>query len=208
MNIVVFGASGSIGRHLVPQALARGHRLTVFGRSADRLPDPGPRGRTVVGDVMDDGAVREAVHDADAVVVALGAPPSSRRGVRGRGTASILRAMAAEGVTRIVCTSCLGVGDSYAAQDWFTRVVVLDLWLWRVVADHRVQEALLEQTSLDWTIVRPPHLSDARDGRVQTFEAKGRSPRRSVGRADLAGWLLDEVETPRFPQQHIGVCAA
>lgn len=208
MHIAVFGASGSIGRHLVHQAQQRGHQLTVFGRDAERLPDPGPGGRKVEGDVFDPEAVAAALEGCDAVFVTLGAAPSDRNRIRARGTAAILRAMRSRGLERIVCTSCLGVGESYAPQDWFTRRVVLDLWLWRVVADHQTQEALLEQSDLAWTAVRPPHLSDRDDGEVQTFTAESRSPSNTIGRADLARFVLDAIEGERFVREHIGVCAA
>lgn len=208
MRLTIFGASGGTGRLAVADALERGHTVTVFGRSKERLPEVGASGRQVVGDVRDEGAGRDAVRGADAVLVLLGAAPSDRSGLRGHGTATILRAMRAEGVERVVCMSCLGVDDSYAEQDWFTRKVVLDLWLWRVVADHAVQEMLVRESGLRWTIVRPPHLTPKDDGAVQVFASDVRSPRSHVGRGDLARYFLDLVERDEQEGAVIGVCAA
>jgi len=207
MRMALFGASGSTGRRIVEKAVSEGHVVRVFGRSADRLPQAGPQIEVVEGDVFDTGDVQRAVEGSDAVIIALGAPPSDRSGVRGSGTAHILRAMGAAGVRRVVCMSCLGVGESYGAQDWFTRRVVLDLWLWRVVADHAVQEALLRESDRAWTIVRPPHLSDATQGHVQTFGATERAVASSVAREDLAAFLVDCAAGNRFVGEAVGVCA-
>lgn len=204
MRITIFGASGSTGRHVVEQAVRAGHTVRVFGRSASRLPDPGEGGETVEGDVFDPTQVARAVEGSDAVVLLLGAPPSDRSGVRGIGTAHVLRAMRPE--QRLVCMSCLGVGESYAAQDWFTRRVVLDLWLWRVVADHAVQEALIRESDTSWTIVRPPDLSQAETGETTVFGGKERAPRSSVGRSDLAAFLLGCATSERHLRQAVGVC--
>lgn len=208
MNIIIFGASGGTGRHVASLALARGHRVTVFGRSADRLASPGPACRRVLGDVRDAEAVSKAIAGQDAVICTLGTPPGDRSGLRGAGTAAIVRGMRVNDVERLVCMSCLGVGDSYEVQDWFTRRVILDLWLWRVVADHAVQEALIAQSDLDWTIVRPPHLTDKDTGSLETrIPADKRPSTMSVGRGDLAGFLVECAE--RGGEREIfGVCAA
>ena len=50
----------------------------------------------------------QAVQGADAVIVALGAPPSDRSGVRGEGTAAILRAMATHQVRRVLVLDAQG----------------------------------------------------------------------------------------------------
>lgn len=205
MNLTIFGASGGTGTLATAYAVERGHRVTVFGRRPERLPDVGA-GRRVQGDVLDEEAVTDALTDADAVLILLGAPPSDRSGIRGHGTATILRGMRRAGVERVVCMSCSGVDQSYASQDWITRRVVLDLWLWRVVADHAVQEMLLRESDRRYTIVRPPHLTSAQDGRVRWFDGDARAPRSSVGQGDLARALVDLAASDAHLRQVVGAC--
>ena len=71
MRVIVFGATGRTGRHVLRLALDRGHEVTAFGRSADRL-DPEPGVSAFKGDVLDPGAVAAAVEGHDGVIVCLG----------------------------------------------------------------------------------------------------------------------------------------
>ena len=110
MNITVFGATGTIGRLVVEQALANGHDVTAFTRDATRVSVEHDRLQIVQGDVTDPAACLRAVMDADAVVVALGA---GRKGeVREAGTRAVIAAMKQAGGGRLVCQSTLGVGSS------------------------------------------------------------------------------------------------
>ncbi|MFE3029980.1 NAD(P)-dependent oxidoreductase, partial [Nocardia tengchongensis] len=110
MNVAIFGATGTIGRHVVTQALAAGHQVTVLVRDPAKLTVTHERLRAVTGDVLDPAAVERTVIGQDAVIVALGA---GRKGVvRAEGTRLIIEAMNRTGVKRLICQSTLGVGDS------------------------------------------------------------------------------------------------
>ena len=94
MKLIIFGSTGTIGRHLVDQALAQGHEVTAFARNPaklsaandDRQADLAPA--VIRGDVLDAVAVQRAVSGHDAVLCALGA--GRKGGVRARGTKNIL----------------------------------------------------------------------------------------------------------------------
>lgn len=110
MNLTIFGATGTIGRLVVDQALTQGHDVTAFTRDAARVIAEHDRLQVVEGDVTDPAACLPAVKDADAVVVALGA---GRKGqVREAGTRAVVAAMKQAGGRRLVCQSTLGVGSS------------------------------------------------------------------------------------------------
>lgn len=124
-TIAVVGGTRGTGRLLVDAALAAGHRVRVLARSEVDIP-----GATVLrGDARSVEAVRPLVAGADAVVIALGAPPKDTSGLREAGTRAVVAAMESEGVDRVVALSMMGIGDSKAAMDWFTRVLVIGLWL-------------------------------------------------------------------------------
>lgn len=65
MKTVVFGGSGFLGSHVADALVARGHEVTIF----DLKPSPYAAGahRTIAGDILDSGAVAEALGGADAV---------------------------------------------------------------------------------------------------------------------------------------------
>ncbi len=207
-NLLVFGATGGTGLQLVTQALARGHRVTAFVRDPARLDparlDPGQDRLTVqVGDVLDLDAVRAAIPGHDAVLSCIGAPPSSKAGIRGRGTAVILAAMADTGVRRLVSQSTHGIGASAASLPWVMRWLVVPLYLSRVFADHQVQEAHIQASDLDWTIVKPPHLTDGPRSN-QPLDATldpAADIVMKVSRADVAAFMLDQVDDRRYLRQ-------
>ena len=100
MKLIIFGATGSIGRHLVDRALAQHHRVTAFARRPAALELDHQDLARQAGDVLDRAAVAAAVAGHDAALVALGA---GRRGtVRSVGTKHVIEAMERHGVRRLV----------------------------------------------------------------------------------------------------------
>ncbi len=73
MKVLTFGATGSIGRELVGQALEEGHKVTAFVRDQAKLEIVHPQLRVYQGDVLDAASVQEAMEDQEAVFCALGA---------------------------------------------------------------------------------------------------------------------------------------
>ncbi len=146
MNLIIFGATGTVGRLLVDQALSQGHRVTAFARRPSALKLEHRDLTRQAGDVLDRGAVADAVEGHDAVLIALGA---GRKGtVRAVGTKHIVEAMQRHGVRRLVCQSTLGAGDSRAVLNFFWKRIMFGLLLRPAYADHEAQEALVRQSGL------------------------------------------------------------
>jgi nucleoside-diphosphate-sugar epimerase len=69
MRVMVFGATGAIGRRVVPLMIRAGHRVTAVGRSPDRLRNLESQGAaTIVLDLFDRGGVRRAIAGQEAIV--------------------------------------------------------------------------------------------------------------------------------------------
>lgn len=207
MKITIFGATGGTGRHLVEQALDRDHRVTVQVRRPEKLGDLGHAHLEVIrGDVLEPASVARAVAGREAVLCAIGAgaEPTS---LREDGTRNIVSAMEESGVPRLICLSSLGVGDSRANLPWFTKHIVVGIFLRHAFADHERQEAVVRQSSLDWTIVRPPHLKDGpRTGEYQHgFPPTHRKIKGQVSRADVADFMLRQLTESTYLRQSPGV---
>ena len=203
MNITVFGATGSLGRHLVDQALASGHDVTAVTRDSARLTRRHDRLTIVEADATDAAACVPAVKGADVVVVSLG---DGRRGtVREAGTRAVVEAMREAGVSRLVCQSTLGVGSSRVHLTPWWRYVMFGAVLRRAYADHVAQEAVVRSSGLDWTILRPSAFTDAPAAKVgevrHGFDGSTQGLRLKVRRADVAAFLLaqagDSTNVPR-----------
>lgn len=204
-KIAVFGATGGTGRLVVEQALAQGHEVVVLAREPARVT--ARVHRIVEGDVRDVKAVREAVEGVDAVIVTLGMPARDPSRLREQGTRAIVAAMEDAGVDRLVVLSVLGAHESHAGLDWVTRWLVFPLWLKQTILDHEAQEDVVRSSSLAWTLVRPPHLTDrGATGRwTAGFDVAKAPPAMSVPRADLACFLLHSAVTGAWAGQAVGV---
>ena len=207
MKILIFGATGGTGRELVRQALARDYDVTAYARNPNTLADLTSANLKVVrGDVLEPAAVENAVRGHDAVLCVIGAGAGRTR-LREEGTRNIVRAMQKAGVCRLICQSSLGFGDSRANLGFLTKYVIVPVFLRHAFADHERQEAVVKESALDWTIVRPPHLNDGphtgtyRHG----FPTTDTGIQGKISRADVADFMLKQLADTTYLHQTPGV---
>jgi len=205
MRLIIFGATGTIGRHLVDEALSRNHRVTAFARQPSALELDHQDLTRRAGDVLDRGAVADAVQGHDAVLVALGA--GRKGGIRSVGTRNIIDAMERHGVRRLVCLSTLGAGDSRALLNFFWKRIMFGLLLRDAFADHESQEALIGQSDLDWIIVRPAAFTGgpATGAYRHGFPATEPNLKLKIPRADVADFMLRQLTDDTYLRRSPGL---
>ena len=193
MRILIFGSTGSIGRHLISQALEQGHDVTAFARSPVKIDITHENLQITQGDVMDPASVEKSVPGHEAVLCSIGA---GRKGnIRSEGTKHIVEAMEKAGVRRFICQSTLGVGDSEANLNFLWKYIMFGLLLRPAYIDHIDQENHVTQSSLDWTIVRPaaftdgPHTGQYKHG----FGGTDKTVTLKISRADVADFMLAQL---------------
>ena len=195
MKLVIFGATGTVGRQVVLQALEQGHTVTAFARNLTKLDIQHPQLNLTQGDVMDASAVEQAIRGQDAVVCVLGAGKQLKSTIRSEGTRHIIQAMETVGMRRLICLSTLGTGDSWGNLDFYWKYIMFGFILRQVFADHERQEALVRNSNLDWTIVRPGALTDGPltgDYR-HSFPGSDRDITLQISRADVADFILKQL---------------
>jgi putative NADH-flavin reductase len=195
VKILIFGASGRTGQELVKQGLEHGHIITAFVRTPSKLQIAETDLAVAQGDIVDRGAVEEAVRGHDAVVCALGAPSLlTRDPAVVVGMHNILLSMELEGVPRLSYLSADTVRDARHQLSPLRKLFV-PLIFRSSSADHELIEAMIKSSRLDWTIVRPPMLTNgARGGayqRGERIEPRWMIPR--VSRSDVAAFVLREL---------------
>ena len=219
MKLTVFAATGGIGRQLLDQALAAGHDVTAVVRNPAKLP---AEVRAVTADLATAGpaALEPAVAGADAVLSGLGPRSRADAGVASRGTLAIVEAMRATGVRRLVVVGAAPVATVASpgrpdpprhdpGDGLVTRQVLMPLLLAtlrEVYRDLALMEDALRDSTLDWTVVRPPRLTDGPlTGTYRT--ALGRNLRGGllVSRADVADLMLATLDRPETITQTIGI---
>jgi putative NADH-flavin reductase len=207
VRLVIFGSTGGTGGQLLEQALDQGHAVTAHVRSPEKLGGLEHAKLSVSrGDVLDAEGVERVVAGQDAIFCAIGAGPE-RTTLREDGTRNIVAAMERTGVSRLLCLSSLGVGDSRANLPFFTRYVIVGIFLRHAFADHERQEAVVRKSSLDWTIVRPPHLKDGpRTGSYRHgFPPTDRDIQAWISRADVADFMLSQLTDETYIRRAPGV---
>lgn len=219
MKLTIVAATGGIGRQLHEQAVAAGHEVTAVVRNPNKLPG-GVRSVAVDLANADPAAVKSAVDGADAVLSGLGARSRAEAGVAALGTRAIVEAMAAAGVPRIVVVSAAPIGTvpspgrpnppRHDPGDGFLMRHLLGpltkAMLRRHYADLALMEEILRDSGLDWTVIRPPRLTDKPlAGTYRT--AYGQNLRRGalVSRADVAHLMLRVLDQPEAIGQVIGI---
>jgi uncharacterized protein YbjT (DUF2867 family) len=220
MKLTIFAATGGIGRQLVAQAVAAGHDVTAVVRDPKKLSTTAVR--AVVADLTAPAptTLQSAVGGADAVLSGVGPRSKSEDGIASRGTRAIVQAMQATGSGRLVVVSAALVGSvpspgrpqppTHDPGDGFLMRHLLSPMATAMqrkhIADLAVMEDAVRDSGLDWTIVRPPQLSD-KPLTVTYRIAHGRNLRRGlhISRASVAHLMLRTIDQPESIGQVIGI---
>jgi putative NADH-flavin reductase len=198
MRVTIFGGTGRTGRCLVEQSLEEGHGVTVLVRTAAKLTIQHPRLRVIVGNVLDQNKVAEAVEGTDAVLSAFGGSLINPGTVLSQGTQNIVNAMKQRSVKRVVVISAFGIGDSRGQIPLIARLV--GQLIRSYSAQKESMEQIVRESALDWIIVRPWRLVA---GSVTGHYEVGLNPRllRPVLYADLADFMLKQLMVDQWLRQ-------
>ena len=203
MKMIIFGAAGGTGKALTEQALAQGHIVTGFDRNPDALKLSHPNLTMVKGDIFDPVGVEQAIAGQDVVFCVLGVRPGVTIPVCSVGTKNIIAAMQKQGVKRLMVQSAFAVAaldGEWREVPWIVPLVSPLFGKVRAMfMDHVRQEEFVRQSNLDWIIVRPSRLTDTPvTGIYKAGEALFIGPRAHIARADVADFMLKQVENDTY----------
>jgi len=208
MKLLVLGATGGTGLEIVKQAIERGHAVSALVRSPDRLKPFGNRIAVELGDLLKSADLERALAGHDAVVSAFGPRPplaKSESDLLTRFAGVLIRAMQQARVRRTVVESVAFLFKN----SWMPPAYLLGrLFFAGTVADASSMERLFLESNLDWTLVRPPELTNkAYTGTYRVEE--GRLPRFGfkIPRADVAELMLNAAEDPSSIRKIFGVAS-
>lgn len=207
MRVLVFGASGKTGREVVRQALARGFDVTGFVRDTARLPLAHANLRLIKGEITDPKAVARVIAGHTGVISTLGVNTPLRHDAAViDGVRIIARASEHASVERLVYMSFIGVSDSRDAAGFVLKRLATTV-LRQEVADHEIKEAAVTESFVDWTIVRPPKLTNGRlTASYRVGEnIRARSPLPLMSRADVADFLLRQLTDAAFIRKAVRI---
>jgi putative NADH-flavin reductase len=199
LKLFVIGATGRTGQEIVQQALARGHRVTAFARSPENIHLKNERLIVLKGNAMDENELRDAMQNHDAVVSTLGPrkvfKPSSMLHDSALATA---RAMNRAGVKRLVVLSAAAHFPGIPNR-------IASFIMRNHMRDSLAMEEIVQSNGLDWTIARPPRLTQEDYSSYRSREGAAPKMGFSVSRKAVAAFMLDAIEQKKHLRKIVGI---
>lgn len=209
MKVLVPGATGMVGRHVVEQALGRGHEVVAIARNPTKLGIEHRNLTKAPVDIMDGEAVEPLLAGVDAVVstVGIGASKTPTR-LYSTGTKNLIDGMDKHGVERIVVISS-EAAEHWAHQGPFKLWIVLPLlqkFLGATYDDMRRMDIVLWEGDAQWTAIRAPRIRPATGTGGYRIDAE-KPLRRGwmITAPDMATALLDIAERDDLGRRHVYV---
>jgi len=205
-KILIFGATGGTGTELMKQSLQKGHQVSAFVRNPKKLHLSNSNIRIITGDVLNYQEVLQAIHGHSVVFSCLGAPPTDKSKLRTDGTANIIKAMEALQIKRFICQTSLGYGDSKEVLPWHMKYLIVPFILKNAFMDHESQEALIQKSKTEWTIVRPGNMTNGKKtGEYKYGFLPTEKIKLKISRSDVADFMLRQMENIDYLYKKVGI---
>ena len=196
MRVLIVGASKGIGLETTRQALDAGHDVRALARSATAITVSNPSLEKIPGDALKPEDVEAALAGVDVVIQTLGVGLGDLfRPVHlfSDATRVLIAAMRRQGIKRLICVTGFGAGDSRARISCLQRLP-FQIVFGRAYDDKSLQEKLIKESELDWTIARPGVLtSGPRTGRYRILAEASQWRNGIISRADVAEFLVRQI---------------
>jgi len=199
MKLFVIGATGRTGREIVQQALDRGHEVTAFVRSPEGIGVKNKRLTVLKGNVMDENQLFQTMQNHDAVISTLGPhevfKPSS---LLHDSALATTRAMNRSGVKRLVVLSAAAHFPGIPNR-------IASFIMRNHMRDSLAMEEIVQGSGLDWTIARPPRLTQEEYTTYRSREGAAPKMGFSLARKAVAAFMLDAVEQKKHFRKVVGI---
>lgn len=207
MQLIIFGATGMVGKQLVQQALFKGHHVKAFGRNVYTTDYLETDNLTLVqGALFDEKEVFNAIKGCDAVLSAIGGSVDGTDKARTLGMKNIIKQMDRSGVKRIVAIGGRGVLNAdensllIEQEDYPAEYLPVGL-------EHKKAYDSLKASDLDWTFVCPPDIINA--GPTGSYTTKADyvpdADNYRINAGDLAMFMLNEIEKNDYIKHRVGI---
>ncbi len=203
MNIIIFGATGGIGKIVTRLALEQGFNVTAFVRNPEKLNITHENLRILQGDAFNKTAVENAIANHDAVLSCLGSSNGLKKSTElEKMTQNIVDGMVAHGISRIIYIASAGIDGEIPG---LSGKLIMKM-LGNVLADHKKAVQSILQKDLEYTIVRPLGLTDKEfTGNYREAEIGVPEKAKSISRADVADFIIKALKNDRYIRTSISI---
>jgi len=207
-KVAIFGATGRTGVHLVNQVAAQDMIPVCLVRKESTEILLHEKAIRVVGSPLVYENVLEVLEGCDAVLCALNiarktdwpwAKLISPANLLEVSMNNIVKAMVEAGVKRVITVSAWGAGDSYSEVNGMFRFLINKTNVGTAYRGHEEQEAILRESNLNWTAVRPVGLNNNNKHQPTRISQNGsRKLRMMISRKDVAKFMLDILVDDKY----------
>ncbi|NYF91851.1 NAD(P)H-binding protein [Tunturiibacter empetritectus] len=213
MKIALFGANGATGRLLTQRCLAAGYEVSALLRTPETFPMR-DQVDVIQGSAFDPNPIRQTIADADVVLSALGASSLKKEDVLERAVPQIVAAMQetstqTKPVRRIIVLGSAGalptsLDKQPAWRRWIVQNIVYNTFLKWPVASQISQWDTLSHSSLDWTMVMPPMLTNTPGHGAYRVDGEALPPNGSrISREDVADFMMQQIGNPQWVRKGV-----
>ena len=206
MKLLVLGATGGIGQEIVRQAAERNHQVTAFVRAPERLKSIAARFGVIQGDPLNSAELERVIEDQDAILSGFGP-----RVPIAKTDSTLLHRFGvamSDAMRKVEIRRAVIVSTAFLFKDSIIPPTNLvgRLFFPNMVADASEMESFFQKSGLDWTLVRPPRLTNgSRRGRFRVREGHLPGFGFMISRADVAAFMIKVAENRTFIQKVVGI---
>lgn len=202
MKIVIFGATGGIGKHALTHCLDAGYDVVAYVRDAKKIDVVSDKLEVVSGQLFDYEKIKSTIIGADAVISTIGIPMKFKYQEMSSavGHQNIVRAMEEVNVKRLITWSTPSIRSKEDANSFITVVpgIMASIALAQAKKELTIVSDLITQSNLDWTIVRfmaPKNTPFTGNVKVGFGKEKMKF---SISRSDIAYFMVQQIKDKTY----------
>lgn len=203
MNILVLGATGRTGRQVVKIALERGYRITCLVRDPSKI-QASNNVHVIKGNPNNIEDLASALKNNSYVISVLNvsrtsdfpwAPLRTPKTYMSEVMSKLVELNEKGTIERVILCSAWGVLETKKDLPFWFRWLIDKSNIGAAYRDHERQERVLDSSALNWTIVRPVGLTNAKKNqKIQESYHNDLRPKLTISRKSVANYLLDSLK--------------
>lgn len=203
MKIALFGGTGGTGKEFLKKALQEGYQVRMLARTPSKVSTTSPKLEIVKGDVLNAGDVQRTVEGTDIVVSLFGHVKGSPKWLQSDGTFNIISAMKDQDINKIISLAGGGLPFEQDQPKFADKLIrfIMKVAVPKVLNDAVRHAEVLKESDRKWVIVRGPRLTNEPEKGAYRVGWVGVNASTSIGRADLADFILKQVESDEYIRQ-------
>jgi len=202
MRILVLGATGRTGKHIVAHALAKGYQVNCLVRDPEKVV-PATNLKILEGNTTCSADLDRAIQGCSVIISALNisrtsdfpfSPLRTPKDFLSKTMANTISVAEKNSIKSVVICSAWGVAETRKAIPFWFRWTIDFSNIRYAYIDHEKQEALLEKSNMDWIIVRPVGLTNGRRNQkiIESFQNRPK-PKLTINRKSVAKYMVDSL---------------